>query len=330
MTKMVWLGTPGFAGRMRDMGYEVTHVPLERPEVLDWSGLCQRAGCEPEVVVYSDRSFPPPLAGLESFPALTCFYCVDSHIHGWYPAYARAFDCCALSLRDHLPRFAAELSVDRVAWLPPYPKEWHKPDWEAEKEWDVLFAGHVDPSTTPRRHVFLAEMSRLLGGGLHITTGAYAELFPKARVVLNVAERGDLNFRVFEALACGACLLTPEVGHGQSDLFHPGVHLQTYANLDPADAAAKASALLADPAGRKAMARAGNAEVEANHRQSRRAETLDGLLRSEAAREARRTRPDRAEELARGLRVLCLHWAESLEDGDLRRAYLRAAGVSED
>jgi spore maturation protein CgeB len=143
-------------------------------------------------------------------------------------------------------------------------------------------------------------------------------------VVLNIAERGDLNFRVFEALACGACLLTPEVGHGQSLLFTDGEHLATYPRGDMDRLVAAACELLDDDEKREAMGRAGCAEIDARHRAEHRATALaqamdtlppdtvdDRLSRAAAIR-------------AKYLRVVYLHWAEAVENPDLRAKYLTA------
>ena len=85
----------------------------------------------------------------------------------------------------------------------------------------------------------------------------YRELFARARLVLNYAERGDLNFRVFEALACRACLLTPWVRHGLDDLFDNGRHLFVYDPNDMDGLAKLVQGLLDNPARRERVAEAG-------------------------------------------------------------------------
>lgn len=321
--KLAWLGFPAFRHHMPAQGFDTAFVALPKPRVLDFEEVCQAAGFVPDAVVYADRSFPPPLAGVELFPCLTCFYCVDSHIHSWYPAYAQGFDCCAVSLRDHLPWFTDALGAARAIWLPPFPRDEDRPAPGAEKIWDALFVGKVDAKLTPARHAFLAELGELTSG-LHVTRGTYRELFPQARVVLNVAERGDLNFRVFEALACGSCLLTPRVGHGQEEMLPAGECLEVYESGDAADAARRIAELLAAPERRETLAQAGAARIEAEHRMHHRAATLAGLLRSgqaAAARAARLARPV----VNHALKAVYLHWAEALGEGEMRDRYLAVA-----
>jgi hypothetical protein len=330
---LAWVGGEFFMRHMEAEGFRVLRIPLTGPEALSWEDICARCGQAPDAVVYTDRSLPPPLLGLERYPALTAFYCIDSHIHGWYPLYAGAFDLCAVSLKDEVERFAAELSPGRVLWLPPFAEDRYQPRptaQEAEgegagKDFDLLFVGTVDPETTPQRSAFLQRLGREFPG-LAVRRGDFAELLPRARVALNIAERGDLNFRVFEALACGACLLTPKIGNGQDELFEDGVHFVTYRADDEADAAAKARALLADDDRREAYARAGFARVDGAHRPRHRASALAALLRQgfdEGLPVARLARPDRAR--IADLRLLFLHWADHCGDASLAARYLAEA-----
>lgn len=329
--RVAWIGGHPLDAGMRSVCPGLAVVPLSPPQVLTYDDVVRQAGFAPDVAIYSDKSGPPPLAGIERFPCLTIFYCVDSHIHAWYPDYARAFDLCAVSLRDHLPLFAAARGDDRALWLPPFPRIADRPV-PAVPVHDMIFVGKVDQVLTPGRHAFLGELRSLLPG-LCVTSGNYRELFPTGRLVLNVAEGGDLNFRVFEALACGACLVTPAVGHGQDELFIPGEHLFTYPSMDAPAVAALARELLADEPRRRRVAQAGEALVRDRHRPEHRAQSLLDFIRDHEPFEPLiASRLQNAPALFESvLRPLYLHWAEALRPDPAARVFLemgrRGAGA---
>ncbi len=321
---IAWIGDHHLRHALPEQGFDVRRVYLEPDEVLVWKSILLRAGCEPDCVVYADQSQPPPVVGLELFPCPTVFYCVDSHVHSWYPVYAQAFDGCAVSLKDHLPRFRGRLTEERLLWLPPAPRDIDVPR-QGDERWDLLFVGHVNPETTPGRVAFLKRLG-LLAPGLHVAQGDFRELYAHARLVLNVAERGDLNFRVFEALACGKCLLTPSVGHGQAELFQDGVHLFTYPGDDAEAAASLAKRLLADEATRRQVAAQGFAEIERAHRLRHRAEQFATWLRALPGQGLVEDRIARAEAIhGHNLKLLYLHWAAQTGNETAAARYLAAA-----
>lgn len=331
--RLAWLGREHYRAGMAGH-FDIRPVPLGDDEVLDWDAIVDRAGGPPDALLYVDRSLPPPLIGLTAMPCFTAFHCVDSHIHSWAPAWAQGFDACAVSLKDHLPAFRGRLSPERLRWLPPCsPVPAAFPGLpEAEKTFDLLFAGHVDPATTPERARFLAALGERLPG-LTATRGSFATLFPRARLILNIAERGDLNFRVFEALAWGGCLLTPAIGHGQAELFEDGRHLFTYPAGSPGDVeavAALAEALLPDAARREAVGRAGHALVLARHGHVHRGEEMAAWLLSLPWGEMVASRlawagGKRTDPWLGQLRAIHLHWAEAFRGAPRGEAYLREA-----
>ncbi|MBI9109824.1 MAG: glycosyltransferase family 1 protein [Maridesulfovibrio ferrireducens] len=309
---------------MDQLGYKTIHIPIRGQQVFTWKDIVEKSGCIPDMVVYADRSIAPPLAGVESFPCLTIFYCIDTHIHSWYPLYAQGFDICLVSLKDHLNRFTPRLPDSRLLWFPPVVMDNDVP-LTMEKEWDLLFVGKVDPDLTPERMKFLDEVAKLVPG-LHITQGEYRKLFPKARVVLNIAERGDLNFRVFEALACGSCLLTPYIEHGLNDIFTDGVHLITYEAGNAADLVSKLEQLLANKELREKIARQGNELIESSHRIIHRAETLQAVISGMDVNKAVSTRLAANPVIRKNfMKSIYLHWAEAISDPLLKQVYLQAA-----
>jgi hypothetical protein len=326
MIRMAWIGWDYFLRYLPADTFEVRTIAFGARRLITWDAICQECGGQPDVVVYCDRSIPPPLPGVEHFPCLTVFYCIDSHIHDWYPTYAQAFDLCTVSLRDHLPRFQGRLTPERLLWMPPsataIPPE--AIAGESTKTCDMLFVGKVDPELTPQRARMLAALGDRLPG-LVVTRGDWRALFPSARLVLNIAEGGDLNFRVFEALSVGSCLLTPEVGHGLTELFVPGEHLFTYPADDVDALASLAQTLLPDAQKRATVARQGLETLRAHHGPDTRAAQFTAWLTAQPAMELVRRRLDTANDLSRLLRLLYLHWAEALP-GDPRAAiYLEAA-----
>jgi len=330
MPKLFWIGSPFFSQSLRACGWEVIAHNFEHPAAYGWDDILKLADGPPDVVVVADKSRPPFVLGQEAFPCPTVFYAVDTHIHSWLALYAQSFDLCLVSLRDHLKFFRnRRLPVERVIWSPPYAlSSAAPPATPPPRIWPCLFVGTVDPERAPKRSRFLDDLRKILPD-LHVARGAYAALYPQADVVLNVSELGDLNFRVFEALGCGSCLVTPEVGHGLKDLFTDGKELVTYPELDVEAAGRSIRGLLADPKRRTRLAEAGLAAVDAAHRDRHRAEALTTALRALPGD----TVPRRLEESRRirsvWLREIYLLHAAALSDDGLRAAYLRAAGSRE-
>ena len=354
MKTLFWIGGPIRFETKLLPEWNVVRAEIRPGTFLTWADCVKLCRGEPDAVLAGDSSLPPYLLGVEDFPCPTIFYAVDTHIHSWLPFYGQAFDACLVSLRDHLPLFTrargGRLPAERVLWHPPcapsLPEDEELP--ELPKEWDCLFVGTINPETTPLRQRFF----ELLGKRIPIAfrTGNYRPLFPRARLVINICEKGDLNFRVFESMGCGTALLTPCIRNGQEELFRPGVHMQTYAipglvercvpdapTLEgsmlesmasvAADNAEKAiREILSDEPRRKRMVRAAWDEINAHHRPSHRTLALRNLLEALPPQLAVERRKKAADIRGRYLRFMYLLWGESFpSDHPLREAYTLAA-----
>ena len=327
MQRLIWIGNPYFATLMEDLGWTVHVRPMDSFtwRMLSWEELVDDAGFEPDAVVYGDASLAPMLRGVADFPCLTVFHCVDSHLHQWYRSFSQAFDLCTVAMRDHLPEFVGpRLGPDQVRWMPLYSRDTDRP-LQRDREWNVVFCGKVDPELTPARHDFLAKLGRVVPKVL-LARGDYREFFAMGRVAVNVAEHNDLNFRVFEALGCRACLVTPRVGHGQGELFRDGVDLLTYEPGDLESAVEAIGRVLADPRAAQRMASSGYRAVNAGHKARHRAEELDAWMRAAPAAELVAARREQARLIHFAhLEMLYLHWGGNSPRHDVKRYCLEAA-----
>ena len=131
----------------------------------------------------------------------------------------------------------------------------------------MAFVGHINDETRLDLldRVFAAYSNSWWGSMRHGRVfERAADVYTQARVVLNHAIKGDVNMRVFEALATRSFLLTPHVP-GLMDLFEDGVHLVTYKDGDVDDALDRIARYVDDEAARERIAEAGYREVLAHH-----------------------------------------------------------------
>ncbi len=153
-----------------------------------------------------------------------------------------------------------------------FDEETHKPQ-ETKKDIDVLFVGNV----TPRRKKILNKLSKdhhieiCKSYGKEMVT-----LFNRAKIVLNIhaAEELDTETRVFEALGCGAFLLSEPLS--QENPFIPGKH---YVETDLKDFTKTISYYLEHDAEREEIAACGNKEAWAKHSYVKRSEEIANIMK---------------------------------------------------
>jgi GT2 family glycosyltransferase/tetratricopeptide (TPR) repeat protein/2-polyprenyl-3-methyl-5-hydroxy-6-metoxy-1,4-benzoquinol methylase len=167
-----------------------------------------------------------------------------------------------------------------VPWLPlACDPDLHHPQQMRTPIFDVGFIGHE----IGERRLRLLELLRCtfhnhwIGQAYHRTM---SERYAQLRVAFNCSIAGDLNMRVFEALACGAPLITDECD-GLQELFQVNEHLLGY--RDSNDLVSQIERLLTDEDRRKMLSNKGRQHVLAYH-------TYDHRMRAIIQRSQQSTR----------------------------------------
>ena len=229
------------------------------------------AGWEPDLILFGDDSRPLQVLGLERAPCPLVMLSIDAHHHvGWHAPLAVAFDLVFVAQRDLLPAFEAAGAAG-ARWLPLWaPDDLPRP--RTQKSFQIAFVGSLNPAFHANRVALLGKLRHRLP--LHAAEGAYADVFTRSRIVLNETVKGDLNSRVFEAMACGAMLLTEGTGNGLLELFADGEELVTYSRGDAEAVVERATYYLGAEAERAAIAAHGCERVRAGHLESHRAQSV--------------------------------------------------------
>lgn len=217
-------------------------------------------GFSPDIILYTDESKLPTIAGLEELEIPLFGFFIDSHIHyGWHREFAGIFDHAFVAQKDccdSINRHTANCS-----WLPLFAT----PDASGSTETvhEVSFVGSLDIRLNPERVRFIECLSRLVP--LFVHSGDFSRIFRQSKIVLNQSVKTDINFRVFEALASGSLLLTDNVDNGMNLLLEEGRHFVGYRKNDPEDAAEKIRYYLEHEEERRAIARSGYEALLTRH-----------------------------------------------------------------
>jgi len=260
-----------FVEPFRRMGHEVLwigptpdcDVPLDTMLPLsELLALLRARSFTPDLVVWADICRPPSVIGIETLPAATVGFSVDQYCNPWHMAYGAAFDLMLVAQKDYLPLFAQEHLGNQLEWFPLFCDAYRDADTGDERDIPACFVGTVTGSINRKRKDFLDAFKRR--HPLFVTQGAYAPIYNRSRLVLNQSAVGELNFRIFEALGCGAAVLTEQTENGLSELFTEGEDLLVYPRGDAAAAAETARRALADGSAER-TAKNGWRKVNARH-----------------------------------------------------------------
>ncbi|MBF0186726.1 MAG: glycosyltransferase [Magnetococcales bacterium] len=243
----------------------------------------------PDAVLLGDGSTFPLFPGLELLPVPLLWFAMDSHIHhNWHPDYAAVFDRIVVAQKAFVPNYLRDPDRQKVRWLPLFAHADYDRPLQLERILGLTFVGTLDPALNPERVAFIQALQNRID--VTVITGDYTELYNRSRVVLNQSVAGELNFRTFEAMACGALLLTEKSDNGLEALFKDREELVLYRRGDALDAAAKAQILLENDTLRTRIAASGCQQVHAAHTSRHRAEEIISILKDPALEHAVRKR----------------------------------------
>lgn len=271
-----------FAEELRELGHRVlTYGRTDLMEIQQekflttWSEVkaALPADFVPELLIVHDNSLPVLITELETIDIPSVFYSVDTHHHLSFHKYlGLVFTHLFVAQKDYIPDFA-DVFV-KPHWLPLWASVHMEP--EAIKTYGAVFVGTLNPALNPDRVKFFEELKKLVP--IDVRTAAFQAIFPRSSIVVNQTVKGDLNFRVFEAMMSGAMLLTEHAGHGLSDLFENNKHLVLYEKGNVQEAAEKISYYLQNPNQALTIGEAGRKLVCEKHLAKHRAQNiLDNL-----------------------------------------------------
>lgn len=255
-----------------DLSRDLHVDPGFSPEI-NMDALLRFSGFKPDLFLYMEPNGLIP-RGLEnvSFPT-ACILC-DTHMG----LHARQnlslfFDHVFLYHRNYLRNFSSH-PKDYVHWQPyACDLELFHPG-KGERDIDVAFIGQMGLQSRAKVMNSLAETCKINEPRYyfqHEIPGVYG----RAKIVLNMPLKDDLNFRTFEAMSCGAMLLTRRVSNGQELLFEEDKHYAAFA--DDKELFSKIKYFLKRPDEREAIAAAGLAEIQRHHNLEQR---VCGLLKT--------------------------------------------------
>ncbi|MDR2124733.1 MAG: glycosyltransferase [Desulfovibrio sp.] len=235
------------------------------------------AGFVPDFAFLCDSGNLPYFYHIEELPCASAFYSVDTWCNHWHLPFARAFDIVFAAQKGYAEALA-ECGAP-VLWLPLCAPSSVIPRVEVPRDVPVSFVGNTGHRNNPHRELFLKEF-RIMHP-IVVNSAPYPELYARSRVVLNQSACLEINQRCFEAMVCGAALLTERGCMGMEELFVEGeTILPGYIRNDRRGAAAAAARALADPAALARVARAGQALVLDRHLDRHRAAAVTAAAAS--------------------------------------------------
>ena len=230
-----------------------------------------------DLFFYVDPTMEWPL-GLESVPCTTIAYFIDVHQDlRSRLMLSNFFDVVFVAQKKYVPAFC-EIGHKNVYWLPlACDAETHNVPSKF-RCFDIGFVGALGSQGTQRNKILSSILPEFHTNEYwrYHSPREMGEVYGQSKIVFNASINGDLNMRVFEAMAAGALLITDRISDGLSDLFTEGTHYIAYSTVS--DAMEKIRYYLENNGDREAIACAGQLAVLGHHTYKKRLEFIKQRL----------------------------------------------------
>ena len=235
-------------------------------------------GFNADVVFYCDNGNLPMLLDPQNLPYPSIVFLIDTYCNPWHIPYSYGFDVLCMAQKDFLKLYEED-SLLTKRWLPLFCQSTmaEKNDQFSLRDVPICFVGNVGHKNNPDRGPFLQAFRKFQP--LIVRQGPFDQLFRRSQIVLNQTAFSEVNFRCFEAMACGAALLTEMCGNGLCELFTPDEQiLPLYQRGDAYGAACIAKCARENQEHLQAIAQAGQDCVRREHTDVCRSRILEALF----------------------------------------------------
>lgn len=200
--------------------------------------------------------------GLDTAPVPTVCVLCDTHRNPRARRLiASLFDHVVVYHRNHLAAYR-DRPAGTAHWIPYACDTEVVRDLGRARDLDVAFIGR--PYTRERRRIIAALAKRYrLNDQRPYRQGEIAEIYSRAKIVIDLPDGDNIPFRVFEAMSCGALLITRRMPSGIEELFREGEHYEAFAS--EGELLDKVDRYLREDDRRTAMAARGHAEIQRRH-----------------------------------------------------------------
>jgi spore maturation protein CgeB len=219
-------------------------------------------GWNPDLFVWIDSNSGFLPTAIEKLNCPTVCLVYDNDNFSWKLEKAGLYDKVLVQKKNQLKDFAAGKAV----WLPPAADLHTFNQFPFEKIYDISFIGQTTPLFYTERKQFLERLAAR-GFDLNFENNILEEMaliYNRSKIIINYSFNGELNNRVFEAMATGSLLFTDRlpVESGLTDLFVDRQHLVIYneENLEEL-----LNHYLNNSAEREVIAAQGRKEILKNH-----------------------------------------------------------------
>jgi hypothetical protein len=174
------------------------------------------------------------LRGLHELDCIKVFWSIDTHMNlYWHGHYGDLFDCVLTTQKKYVPKLKKICGavVKWVPWMANTPAVTGRFEVlpHTRREFDMTFVGRVTDQRRSRgwfiNFLKLNYKVNLVEG---LTYPEMMDIYGKTCIVPNEALFGEVNFRLFEAAACGCAVVTPNVSDELEELFEVGREIEVY------------------------------------------------------------------------------------------------------